>query len=70
MVHKGLDLVLEAFAGMPEYHLTVCGPVAKEKDFEREKRFLAAWCKHFPSGNGTTYAKLVERAKKTGAIPG
>jgi glycosyltransferase involved in cell wall biosynthesis len=35
MVHKGLDLVLEAFAGMPEYHLTVCGPVAKEKDFER-----------------------------------
>lgn len=35
MVHKGLDLVLEAFAGMPEYHLTVCGPVANEKDFER-----------------------------------
>ena len=35
MVHKGLDLVLEAFAGMPEYHLTVCGPVASEKDFER-----------------------------------
>lgn len=36
MVHKGLDLVLEAFAGMPEYHLTVCGPVAREKDFEQE----------------------------------
>ncbi len=35
MIHKGLDLVLEAFAGMPEYHLTVCGPVAKEKDFEQ-----------------------------------
>ena len=35
MVHKGLDLVLEAFSGMPEYHLTVCGPVANEKDFER-----------------------------------
>ncbi|GJL60504.1 MAG: hypothetical protein NPIRA03_33610 [Nitrospirales bacterium] len=35
MVHKGLDLVLEAFAKMPEYHLTVCGPVTKEKDFER-----------------------------------
>lgn len=35
MVHKGLDLVLEAFAGMPEYHLTVCGPVGNEKDFER-----------------------------------
>lgn len=35
MVHKGLDLVLEAFAKMPEYHLTVCGPVEKEKDFEQ-----------------------------------
>lgn len=34
MVHKGLDLVLEAFAKMPEYHLTVCGPVKNEKDFE------------------------------------
>ena len=35
LVHKGLDLVLEAFAGMPEFHLTVCGPVSKEEDFER-----------------------------------
>lgn len=34
MVHKGLDLVLEAFAEMPEYHLTICGPVKNEKDFE------------------------------------
>jgi len=34
LVHKGLDLVLEAFAEMPAYHLTVCGPIQKEKDFE------------------------------------
>lgn len=33
MVHKGLDLVLEAFAAMPDQHLTVCGPVAAERDF-------------------------------------
>jgi glycosyltransferase involved in cell wall biosynthesis len=33
LVHKGLDLVLEAFAEMPECHLTVCGPIGKEKDF-------------------------------------
>ena len=33
MVLKGLDLVLEAFAGMPELELTVCGPVAAETDF-------------------------------------
>lgn len=32
-VHKGLDLVLEAFADMPDYHLYVCGPMAKEPDF-------------------------------------
>jgi len=33
MVHKGLDLVLEAFADMPQYNLTVCGKVSNEKDF-------------------------------------
>ena len=54
----------------PHYPMRVAVLLRKEKDFEREKRFLAAWCKHFPSGNGTTYAKLVERAKKAGAIPG
>ena len=34
-VHKGLDLVLEAFAEMPNYHLYICGPLQKEKDFSR-----------------------------------
>jgi glycosyltransferase involved in cell wall biosynthesis len=32
-VHKGLDLVLEAFAATPELHLTVCGPMAAEPEF-------------------------------------
>lgn len=32
-VHKGLDLVLEAFAEMPDHHLYVCGPLTKEEDF-------------------------------------
>lgn len=36
LVHKGLDLVLEAFAGMPELQLTVLGPIDRERDFERE----------------------------------
>jgi glycosyltransferase involved in cell wall biosynthesis len=36
LVHKGLDLVLEAFAGLPDLHLTVCGPVDREPEFERE----------------------------------
>lgn len=35
LVHKGLDLVLEAFAGMPEYRLVVCGPIEREPRFER-----------------------------------
>lgn len=53
----------------PHYPMRVAILVRKAKDFHREKQFLAAWCKHFPSGNGATYAALVERAKKIGAIP-
>jgi glycosyltransferase involved in cell wall biosynthesis len=33
MVHKGLDLVLEAFARMPECQLTIVGPVRNEPEF-------------------------------------
>ncbi|MHC5721439.1 MAG: glycosyltransferase, partial [Nostoc sp.] len=35
LVLKGLDLVLDAFAQMPEYHLTVCGPVSNDQEFEQ-----------------------------------
>jgi glycosyltransferase involved in cell wall biosynthesis len=35
LVHKGLDLVLDAFVEMPDYHLTVCGPIQEERDFEK-----------------------------------
>jgi glycosyltransferase involved in cell wall biosynthesis len=34
-VHKGLDLVLEAFAGLPGFELFVCGPLFREPAFER-----------------------------------
>jgi hypothetical protein len=37
---------------------------ANLKDLER--RFLAAWCKHFSTGNGRRYDELVERAQKLG----
>ena len=33
-VHKGLDLVLEAFAEMPDYDLTICGPIDQEREFQ------------------------------------
>jgi hypothetical protein len=35
MVHKGLDLVLDAFSGLPDLQLTVCGRPEKEHDFFR-----------------------------------
>lgn len=35
-VLKGLDITLEAFSKMPDFHLHVCGPVYAEKDFVRE----------------------------------
>jgi len=34
LVHKGLDLALDAFVRMPDHHLYVCGPIQQEKDFE------------------------------------
>ena len=33
-VHKGLDLVLEAFAALPQHRLFVCGPIDREPAFE------------------------------------
>lgn len=35
LVHKGLDLVLDAFREMPDHELVVCGPIQAERDFER-----------------------------------
>lgn len=32
-VHKGLDLVLDAFRELSDYHLTICAPLDKDKDF-------------------------------------
>ncbi len=52
----------------PHYPMRVAILLRKIKDIDRERRFLAVWCKHFPSGNGATYSALVERAKKVGAI--
>jgi glycosyltransferase involved in cell wall biosynthesis len=37
-VHKGLDLVLEAFTQLPEYELTVCGPLGADPPFREAYR--------------------------------
>lgn len=34
-VHKGLDLVLDVFAEIPDYQLYLCGPIKDENDFEK-----------------------------------
>ena len=49
MVHKGLDLALDAFAGMPDMELTVCGRPEKEEDFYKlyEKELLHSPNIHF-----------------------
>lgn len=52
----------------PHYPMRIAVLLSKARDLDREKQFLAVWCMHFPSGNGTTYSKLVERAKRVGAI--
>lgn len=53
----------------PYYPTRVTVLLRKAHDHDREKRFLAAWCRHFPEGNGVKYEKLVERAKEVGAFP-
>jgi len=35
LVHKGLDIVLEAFLEMPECNLFICGPINDELDFKK-----------------------------------
>lgn len=53
MVHKGLDLLLEAFAENPSLHLHILGPIEAEKDFvmayEKELR---------QKPNITTYGRI------------
>ena len=52
----------------PYYPMRIAILLRKAKEHDREKFFLRAWCRHFPSGNGVKYAKLVQRAMKLGAI--
>jgi glycosyltransferase involved in cell wall biosynthesis len=53
MVHKGLDLTLEAFMQMPNLHLHICGPILAEKDFiEAYKKEL------YESPNVTVHGRI------------
>lgn len=46
MVHKGLDLALDAFAGLPDLELTVGGRPEKEDDFTRLYAHVLKDCKN------------------------
>lgn len=48
----------------PYYPWRIAVILRRAKMPEAEKRFLAAWCQHFPSGNGVRYAQLVVRYRK------
>ncbi|MEX0686551.1 MAG: glycosyltransferase [Balneolales bacterium] len=39
MVHKGLDLVIDAFLELPDHHLTICGPIEEDKDLKFSTKF-------------------------------
>ena len=56
MVHKGLDLALEAFARMPEYSLTVCGRPEKEGDFFEAYRSELTQCENIRLAGWTDLA--------------
>ena len=70
MAHKGLDLVLDAFAQMPELSLTVCGRPEKEDDFFSlyEKELLQTPNIVFQGWVDMTSAEFMEIAKNHAAI--
>jgi glycosyltransferase involved in cell wall biosynthesis len=69
-VHKGLDLLLEAFAATPEYHLTVCGPLSKEKEFTRAYQEMLYGLPniHTEGWVDVTSSKFLEIAKRCIAL--
>lgn len=44
LVHKGLDLALEAFAGMDDFELVVCGPIQNDRRFVEAYRHELYQC--------------------------
>ncbi|MEM9843381.1 MAG: hypothetical protein AAF965_01155 [Pseudomonadota bacterium] len=71
IVSEGLDgWERSGMTPAPYYSYRIAIILSKQKEIEREKAFLAAWCRHFSEvGIGQRYADLVERARKKGAIP-
>ncbi len=71
IVSEGLDgWERSGMTPAPYYSHRIAVILSKQKEIEREKAFLAAWCRHFSEvGVGKRYADLVKRARKKGAFP-
>ena len=70
LVHKGLDLVLEAFARCPDLHLTVCGPIHQEPTFEAAYRRELYGTPNIETLGWVdiTSPAFTERLRRTGAL--
>ena len=55
---------------LPHFPMRIAVLLRKAKEHGREKRFLAAWLRHFGGiGNNGTYAQIETRAQKLNVIP-
>ena len=52
----------------PHFPMRVAVLLRRAGEHQRERDFLAAWCRHFETGPGVTYDKLMQRARKVGAL--
>jgi len=53
----------------PYFPMRIAIILSKRKELEKEKKFLAAYCRHFKDRIGNTDQKITARAIKKGAIP-
>jgi hypothetical protein len=53
----------------PYYPWRIAVILRRARTIEVEKRFLAAWCRHFPEGNGRRYAQLTDRLRRLECAP-
>lgn len=67
IVQESVDFWLKSgITPAPYYAYRIAVILRKVKRKDLEKDFLAAWTRHFPTGNGKRYADLAERARKMG----
>lgn len=52
----------------PYYAWRIAVILGKSKEYDLERQFLAAWCRHFGHRGGARYAAIHARAKKKGAL--